>query len=41
MALSLTVGHTHVGPRDMSPVAELRARADQLRYARQRRRRGA
>ena len=38
MALSLTVGHTRVRPSDTSSVTELLARADQLLYARKRRR---
>ena len=38
MALSLTVGHTRVRPSDTSSVSELLARADQLLYARKRRR---
>jgi diguanylate cyclase (GGDEF)-like protein len=38
MALSLTVGHTRVRPSDTSSVIELLARADQLLYARKRRR---
>ena len=38
MPLSLTVGHTRVRPSDTSSVIELLARADQLLYARKRRR---
>ena len=38
MALSLTVGHTLVRPTDSSSVSDLLARADQLLYARKRRR---
>lgn len=38
MPLSLTVGHTRVRPSDTSSVSELLARADQLLYARKRRR---
>ena len=38
MALSLTVGHTRVRPSDNASVSELLARADQLLYARKRRR---
>ena len=38
MALSLTVGHTRVRPSDTASVSELLARADQLLYARKRRR---
>lgn len=38
MPLSLTVGHTRVRPTDSSSVSELLARADQLMYARKRRR---
>ncbi len=38
MALSLTVGHTCVRPSDTASVSELLARADQLLYARKRRR---
>jgi diguanylate cyclase (GGDEF)-like protein len=38
MPLSLTVGHTRVRPSDTASVSELLARADQLLYARKRRR---
>ena len=38
MPLALTVGHTRVRPSDTSSVSELLARADQLLYARKRRR---
>ena len=38
MALSLTVGHALVRPTDSSSVSDLLARADQLLYARKRRR---
>jgi diguanylate cyclase (GGDEF)-like protein len=38
MALSLTVGHTIVRPTDASSVSDLLARADQVLYARKRRR---
>ncbi|WP_411279635.1 diguanylate cyclase domain-containing protein [Gemmatimonas sp.] len=38
MPLSLTVGHTRVRPSDTASVNELLARADQLLYARKRRR---
>lgn len=38
MPLSLTVGHTRVRPSDTSSLSELLARADQLLYARKRRR---
>ena len=38
MPLSMTVGHTRVRPSDTSSVSELLARADQLLYARKRRR---
>ncbi len=37
-SLSLTVGHTRVRPSDSASLAELLARADQLLYARKRRR---
>ena len=38
LPLSLTVGHTRVRPTDSASVSELLARADQLMYARKRRR---
>ena len=38
MPLSLTVGHTRVRPSDTASMSELLARADQLLYARKRRR---
>ena len=41
MALSLTVGHTRVRPGDTASMSELLARADQLMYARKRRRQTA
>ena len=41
MALSLTVGHTRVRPSDTASMSELLARADQLMYARKRRRQTA